>query len=351
MDKVKLDTSQLFPNLLLPDRNLSKLSELAKEHFNDHPLITEDIFSLIVEIKNQMAKSPNDSKIAKIFSLIIPPHIAENLYDFFYNLEFDKLVEIPESIRAYVTLRSCKDQKLNSKDILDRIERAGIDSQLFLYKFATCAAKRNVADFTNELTSFKISESLFTRRLAEIALYFDSNAFFDDLNEFGFHEHKIREEFYLRGLIRSVDVISNLLDDNDFMSGFEKEDKSGPKKEEKFSPEILSFFYRNFDFCKKAVQRAIDASKTKQANDEKTFISFIQASSRQVLQKRLGLQNTFFYYLEKKEEHGFLAMILLIKSIDSLKLSSYMQRSEFLDFLKEIFNFHDPATRFSLIQD
>lgn len=369
MDRVKLGgSSQLFSQLILPGSNLSKLSELAKEHFMSHPLLSiEDAFALMEELKVQMEKCPNPPKIAKIFSLIIPSYVAENLHEFMGDLvgslDFDKLIAIPEPIRAYITLRSCKDKKLSSKDTLERIERVLIGTPLFLYKFATCAAKRNVADFTKEVTSFGITEKPLVRRLAEIALYFDSKAFFEDLNEFGFREDKIREEFYLRGLIRSVDTISSLLDDGDFMSSLEN-----------LSPELLSFFYRNFDFCNKGVQRAIHASKAalpstpmsnffpieeseedeeeipqEQVNEEKLFISYIQASSRQVLLQRLGFRNTFFYYLEKNEEHGFLAMILLVKSIDSHRLHSYMEKKEFLDFLREIYNFRDPATRFSIV--
>ena len=366
---------ELFTQNIVPDVNVSTLRDHFSRFFPyNYSFTKEEVLLFVNCVRQQITKE----KTAKTFSMAISTDLVKKIFKF-NKLQIEQSInDIPESLRAYIALRYCAVKDLDANEIVLNMRRVAITSERLRYKFAIHAAKRHVADFTNEVTDFQLKDVSLIRRLAEVALYFDTNAFFSELKKFGFLENKVREEFYLRGLVRSVGVVEKLLEDDVFLSSLEN-----------FSTKVLEFIYEQFSFGRTAIQEAIRQAKNpqpeppsgilkylvqrieetpllleKKANSDdlsrkkeyllpeneasSVFALFIKkAGSPLYVLPELGFKSiAIFDHLNDNERQALLAMLLLIKSLDDPELAI---QSEVLLFLKEINSFPDPAVRFAVV--
>ena len=364
---------ELFTRSITPTANVSHLRKQFSQNFPaDYSFKQEEIDAFVSHVKSHITTE----KTAKLFSLSISTAL---IADIFKLIEKDP-DEIPEPLCAYIALRVCSEERLDTSNILSKMESANIDDAYLRYKFAVLAAKRNVADFASQVADFRLKESLLMRRLAEVALYFDADAFFSELNEFACEENEVREEFYLRGLVRSMDVVEKLLEDHVFLPSLEN-----------FPTQVLEWIYEQFSFGRTMIQEAIQqyahptpkAKSSKSFSDFPEFIPLMQEVERIEIQQKdrgedlsksavpmteasvfaLFVQKSgapqyvlpemgftpvkIFSTLPENEQQAFLAILLLLKSFPDPQL--VIQNDQAVLFLKEIHSFHDPAVRFAAV--
>lgn len=297
------------------------------------------------------------------FSQDISEDQCKQIYKLIKNKSPEEVECIPETVRAYVTLRYCADKKLEAAETISKMSKANIADEKLRYKFAVYAAKKQVSDFTNEMSDFKITDVALIRRLAEVALYFDAEAFFSDLNEFDFDTNPIREKYFLRGLVRSTGAIQKLLEDDFFISSLKD-----------LQTELLKFIYEHFGFGKEIIKACIQKVKNIiyiPRNDDSSkefthilslmmvkdlipddevsvFALFVRNPASYCWISNDIYENTsFLEALNEQEQIQLLAMLLLLKSLANPQV--IIRYPEVLEFLKEIHSFRSPLTRFAIV--
>jgi hypothetical protein len=348
-DKLMNSIANIMPcfiNAYKQDRSLADI----RQHLSGYSmeLNSNELFPLLEEIELL------DVKVMKVFFQTIPAELMQQLYCF----AKDNQISSSQKIRTFIVLQYCKNNSASVQDVYTRMEEMKIEEECDRYKLAKFAAKQDPENFTNEIRDFKIHNPQYMKRLAEISLYLNAGTFLDNLNEFEFDENRERESYFLRGLIRSTDLVRDLcLDDSFFIPSLSE-----------LSTEILEFLYVNFNFCKFTTERAQEKDekiKLKRSSMDEYFeISEIKTISTEIKpnadQKSvfvsifknpcfgMGLSCwTFFQTMEERDANSFLAMILLLKQLPNAE--EMIKKSEVLDFLKELDSFPDPASRFAAV--
>ncbi len=299
------------------------------ELFTKNPSFTQQDLTLFID-----ALESGNRKTTKAFFLAISPQLAKQM--FHYIVED---LNISEETCCYITLSHCRNIKnLCALDVLEKMEEAGITEEEFRYKFAMLALKHDASGFIKHLTEFEIEEPRHIRRLAEVSLYTSAHTFFSDFNEFNFDEDKVRDEFYLRGLMRSTEVVHDLLDDSDFFDTLQT-----------LSEETLGFFYDTFNFCNITLRKACDSSQQALRNSQEAtkelFVSIFKEHQRTT---GLTLNYNFLHFaMDDRDKHAFLAMLFLVKSLENP--DELLKQPELVDFLKELDSFPDPCATFATI--
>ena len=112
----------------------------------------------------------------------------------------DEPLSFSEELRAALTLSYCIEKNLSVSEVVIEMQDAEIKTEYLHYQFADHLAEQKGAELCAEIDSFNLdSEDL--REIADRVLYSDADAFFSNLDEFGYQKDELREEYYLRGLI------------------------------------------------------------------------------------------------------------------------------------------------------
>lgn len=262
--------------------------------------------------------------------------IPDALVTAIYKLGQHERMELRELLRAYLVLRLCAMKKLDAAQTLAKMKRAKIDDDNLRYQFAKQAAKFDSANICDEISSFDLQDRDRIRKIAEIVLYSDAETFFDNLNEFGFTEDDVREEFYLRGLMRSTDIVGKLLEDGNFLD----------QLRESFPEEWLKVLYQRFQFGKKLVQEfSQEAPPTLNLNEEALFVLLVKKTYGQL--HEMGFKKPFLFldHLDESEKSSLLSLILFLNNHP--EAANLINEPLLHSFFDELHSFHDPFVRFA----
>jgi len=352
-----------------PDRAFEQFSR----SFSNKSKLSDSQVEYFIQSASKEILSENG---LKKFSNAISSDLNERIFKCIGRRPTDQQKNLPESLRAYIALRYCKSRKLPVTDTLQKMEKLEIEGQLFRYKFAAWAVKQNVSEFTNELGDFRIKDSNYLRLLAETALYFDANAFFSDLNEFDLLESSSREEFYLRGLVRSVSAIESIVEDSFFLESLED-----------FPSDVLEWIYETFEYGKTFIQDSIEGLRkpTRKLPKSKPFSEYPEFAflpqlpdSKETVRKKsnkdwvlsakessiftifilkaypkfeineMGFDDSdFFGNLTDREKLPLMAILLLLKSLDNS--IEAIEDEMIREFIQELHSLRDPTTRFAAV--
>lgn len=311
-------------------------------------------------------------KAAEIFSRVISSGLAKRL---FQECERDASTEL---LRAYVTMRYCADEGLDSRQIFEHMQEAEIKSDQLCYKFAAHVGKHDPAGLVDEVGVLKLQDPALNRRLAEIALNFDPKAFLENLSGFNFFDDAVRGEYYLKGLIRSTEVAEQLADDiwftdrirqlpdsvleqlySDFHFGQKAIQESGlaadiwfidRTRELELPDFVLEQVYTDFYFGQKAIQES-DLAAARQMTEAEIFRrlltdrAFVDFLSR----REVAFPNArqFLFLLDDTDKLPLLAMLLLLTAVKNPQEA--IQSPEIQAFLQEIKSFPSPSVRFAAV--
>lgn len=348
-NQIDLFTQQITQNASLPE-----LQNKFEESFPGNNTLTEEEVKDVVDSASENLAT---EKTIKLFSRAISPGLCKQVYKYIKNQE--EIEDIPEELRAYVTLRHCEEKHKCATEVISKMNNVDIADQRLRYKFAVYAAKQRVSDFTNEFTDFEITDDIYVRRLAEVALYYDADAFLSDLNEFDFLENPTREKYFLQALARSIGAITKLLSDDYFISSLQD-----------MPTEVLKMLYTKFGFGKKIIEIASGEAQLSSNstfskiisdlknnrdiynNDEASvFALFVKNADSPHLKGKWGvsdvISDVFFDGLDDDHQIPLLAMIFLLKAIENpLEI---IRHEEVQRFLTEINSLKDPGARFAVV--
>ena len=312
-----------FADLLRDDEELEKrFEELFPEK-----VFTEEEVLLFVECAREKIQTVYN---ADLFAYAISTSLIEEMA----KLIQDEPLSFSEELRAALLLSYCLEKNLSVAEVVIEMQNAEIKMKNQLYKFAVHLAEQKGAELCEEIDSFNLdSEDL--QKIADRVLYTDANAFLSNLNEFGFHEDVVREEYYLRGLIRSVDAANVILEDSLFIERLRD-----------LSPDVLKTIYQHFKFGKSAVESCKDEVKDQRGEDE-IFALLMQKTYPELTV--LGFKNAplLFDQLPEEEKLSLLSMILLL--LNFKKPEEVVQESDMFNFLNDLRNLNDPNARFAAV--
>lgn len=310
---------------MIEKSNSEKLKLKFEELLKGHPFFTvEEVFQS-KEADEKILKETS----SKAFSLSLPFSLLEKMREIIKEDPF----QFEEEMRAHIFLRYCNEKQLAGKETLEQMNAAGIISDKYRYRFAKQLAERNCKDLCEEISAFEIQNEASIKKVAEIVLCSDPNQLFLSLSEF-FQEDEIREEFYLRGLIRSSDALRNLRDDSHF-----------EERLSAFPPSVLKWIYQEFKFGKKMIQTAMQ--QVQGYTEDEIFVLFVTKSPPEL--QHLGFNDgdgVFIDWLRDEEQLSFFALILFLNAIKQPP-SWVCNNPVALQFLKEINAFKDPSLRFA----
>lgn len=260
--------------------------------------------------------------------------ISTPLLKMMRKLIHDEPLSFSEELRAALTLSYCIEKNLSVSEVVIEMQDAEIKTEYLHYQFADHLAEQKGAELCAEIDSFNLdSEDL--REIADRVLYSDADAFFSNLDEFGYREDEVRKEYYLRGLIRSVDAANKILDDFSFIERLRA-----------LSPEVLKTIYQNFKFGQSVIEGCKDEAKDKKGEDE-VFALLMQKTLPELTVLGFKKASFFFDRLPEKKRLQLLAMILLLLNFE--KPEVIVLESEMLNFLKELKTLKDPNARFAAV--
>lgn len=308
-----------------------EIKERFQLHFPDEVTFSAKEALHFVQEAKELLK---DEYRAKVFAYAISFPLIQRLVKLI-KYEPD---QFPETMRAYVALRYCEEKKLDAEDTVEQMARASLSSERLRYKFASRMVRRDPADLCNEIDAFDIRDEHLKGKIAEIALYHDADAFFANLNEFDLDD-QLKRDYFLRGLIRSIDPADKLLSDYDYLFDLEH-----------FPLELLELIYQTFHFGQGEIKKAIieqKGQKTGPMEEDRAFALFLQKSPPELEMLGFHNQHSFFEWLPEPEKLSLIAILLFLNSIDDPQ--QLIKEPDTIPLLKEIAGFNDPFARFAVV--